>query len=544
MASNNAINVSTDGIVGFTGVAFVETTATNHALLVGGATSSTFTNVGPSATSGQVLQSAGSGADPAFSTATYPATTTINQVLYSSSANVVAGITAANNGTLISGATGIPSFLANGTDGQILTATTGAPPSWAPPPGGGSISLTGDSGGALSAAAFTFTGGTTGQTFAGAGTTLTLGGTLVLANGGTSAALVASNGGIFYSTAAAGAILAGTATANKVLMSGATAAPTWSTPTFPNASATSGKFIQSDGTNWIASTPTLPATAGTSGKILISDGTNIISSTPTYPNTASTALKHIKSDGTNFVTTTVTYPDASVTAGKVIVSDGTNYIASTPAFPNASATSGKFIRSDGTNWIASTPTLPTSAGTAGKVLYSDATNYVESVPTFPTTASATSRKLIVSDGTNFVASTETWAVPGSSGNILTSDGTNWTSAAPTPAGALPWTVVTGTTQAGAVNNGYIANNAGLVTVTLPATSAVGDIMAVTGINNATGWKIAQNAGNTIYFGSSTTTPGTGGSLASIATRDTVYLLCVTANATWNVLSSVGNLTVV
>lgn len=44
--------------------------------------------------------------------------------------------------------------------------------------------------------------------------------------------------------------------------------------------------------------------------------------------------------------------------------------------------------------------------------------------------SATSRKILVGNGTNFVASTETWAVPGTSGNVLTSDGTNWTSAAP------------------------------------------------------------------------------------------------------------------
>lgn len=111
-------------------------------------------------------------------------------------------------------------------------------------------------------------------------------------------------------------------------------------------------------------------------------------------------------------------------------------------------------------------------------------------------------------------------------------------------GGFTWTVVTGTTQAGAVNNGYIANNAGLVTVTLPATSAVGDTIAVTGINNATGWKIAQNAGNTIFFGSSSTTAGVGGSLASTATRDTVELVCMTANATWNVISAIGNITVV
>lgn len=111
-------------------------------------------------------------------------------------------------------------------------------------------------------------------------------------------------------------------------------------------------------------------------------------------------------------------------------------------------------------------------------------------------------------------------------------------------GGLTWTVVTGTTQAAAVNNGYIANNAGLVTVTLPATSAVGDMVAVTGINNATGWKVAQNAGNQIFFGTSSSTSGTGGSLASTATRDVVYLVCMTANATWNVVNSIGNITVV
>lgn len=111
-------------------------------------------------------------------------------------------------------------------------------------------------------------------------------------------------------------------------------------------------------------------------------------------------------------------------------------------------------------------------------------------------------------------------------------------------GGLTWTVVTGTSQSAAVNNGYIANNAGLVTVTLPSTSAVGDTVAVTGINNATGWKVAQNAGNQIFFGTTSTTSGTGGSLASTATRDTVYLVCMTANATWNVVGSIGNLTVV
>lgn len=51
---------------------------------------------------------------------------------------------------------------------------------------------------------------------------------VTLAQGGTSASLTASNGGIFYSTASAGAILAGTATAGLALLSGASTTPSWS----------------------------------------------------------------------------------------------------------------------------------------------------------------------------------------------------------------------------------------------------------------------------------------------------------------------------
>jgi len=109
---------------------------------------------------------------------------------------------------------------------------------------------------------------------------------------------------------------------------------------------------------------------------------------------------------------------------------------------------------------------------------------------------------------------------------------------------LPWTVVTGTTQAIAVNNGYIANNAGLVTLTLPTTAAVGSRIRVTGMNTATGWKIAQNASQTIHFGTVNTTTGTGGSLASSATYDAVELICNVANTDFIVVSSQGNITYV
>ena len=81
-------------------------------------------------TAKQMLQS-GASIAPAWSTATWPSTTTANDILYSSAANTVGQITTADNGVLISGTTGIPSWLANSsTAGYVLTANSGAPPSW------------------------------------------------------------------------------------------------------------------------------------------------------------------------------------------------------------------------------------------------------------------------------------------------------------------------------------------------------------------------------------------------------------------------------
>ena len=100
---------------------------------------------------------------------------------------------------------------------------------------------------------------------------------------------------------------------------------------------------------------------------------------------------------------------------------------------SGAASSGKILIGNGTNFVASTPTYPNASATAGKIMISDGTNFVASTPTYPN-ASATTRKILVSDGTNFVASTETYAVPGTSGNVLTSDGTNWTSAAASSGG--------------------------------------------------------------------------------------------------------------
>lgn len=117
-----------------------------------------------------------------------------------------------------------------------------------------------------------------------------------------------------------------------------------------------------------------------------------------------------------------------------------------------------------------------------------------------------------------------------------------------PAGGVNWVNVTTTTQTIAPNTGYIADNAAQVVFTLPATAALGDTFYITGNGTAgiAGWKLAQNAGQQIYFGSTITTAGTGGSLTSTNQLDSIRAVCVVAGAStiWNIISSIGNITVV
>lgn len=112
-------------------------------------------------------------------------------------------------------------------------------------------------------------------------------------------------------------------------------------------------------------------------------------------------------------------------------------------------------------------------------------------------------------------------------------------------GGFTWTDVTGTSATMAVNNGYLADNAGLVTLTLPATAVQFSSLAIVG-KGAGGWKIAQNASQQILFGSTSTTSGVTGNLASTNANDVVYLLATTGGSStvWTVVQSIGNITVV
>ncbi len=106
-----------------------------------------------------------------------------------------------------------------------------------------------------------------------------------------------------------------------------------------------------------------------------------------------------------------------------------------------------------------------------------------------------------------------------------------------------WNNVTTSSATMSVNNAYTASNAGVVTLTLPATAAVGSMVQVMTGTTAGGWIIAQQANQQIQFGDVKTTLGTGGSLASTAQGDGVILVCTLTNLAWQLLTSVGNITV-
>lgn len=248
---------------------------------------------------------------------------------------------------------------------------------------------------------------------------------LGVSNGGTGFVLVSDLGAIVYSTATTLALLASTTVAGRVLQSGASAAPSWSTPTYPSGSGTAGKVIRSDGTNnpystfttvdtyatgslpHASSTDTLTALAiAAVGKVIRSTGTLPAYSTFTIPDT------YVTGDILYASATSVLTALADIATGNALISGGigvapswgkiglTTHISGTLAATSggtglavvttgdllygsaanvwsalADVAAGSYLRSGGvaTAPVWSTTTLPNSA-TTGDLLYASATS--------------------------------------------------------------------------------------------------------------------------------------------------------------------------
>lgn len=113
----------------------------------------------------------------------------------------------------------------------------------------------------------------------------------------------------------------------------------------------------------------------------------------------------------------------------------------------------------------------------------------------------------------------------------------------TSGAGLSWSAISAS-QTLVVKNGYICvSPGGALSLALPATSVVGDVIVVT-LDGSTSFTITQSAGQQIRIGNAATTAGVGGSLASTQQGDSIFMVCSVANLKWNVLSSMGNPTVV
>jgi hypothetical protein len=172
--------------------------------------------------------------------------------------------------------------IGNGTGYALATLTAGSGISITNGAGSISIATTGGGGTVTSVGA---SGGTTGMTFSGGpitgSGTLTLGGTLAVANGGTNGTAVPSAGAVAYGTGTAYAFSAA-GSSNQVLLSGGTGAPTWANQSSLSVGSATTATTATNLAGGIASQ--IPyqtgagATAfianGTSGQVLRSNGTS------------------------------------------------------------------------------------------------------------------------------------------------------------------------------------------------------------------------------------------------------------------------------
>ena len=96
---------------------------------------------------------------------------------------------------------------------------------------------------------------------------------------------------------------------------------------------------------------------------------------------------------------------------------------------------------------------------------------------------------------------------------------------------------------GATQNSYILSEAAQTTVSLPATSAVGDFFIVCGTNaNSGGFVVSQETGQEIFSTTNHSTSGATGSISTAAANTSVFLMCTAANTSWIVLAATGTVT--
>lgn len=486
-------------------------TVTQHGVVIGGASNAlSTTSVG---STGQVLQG-NTGADPTYSTATYPSTTTINQLLYSSSNNVVAGLTTANQGVLTTGTTGIPVITALATNGQVIIGSTAGAPAAATLSAGAGISIT--------------------------------------------------NGSNSISIAASGSVALSFATDSG------TATPSAGTITF-NAVSQAGSSVKFTGSG---STVSLNTTDANSNTIIgVAAGNNTISGANNTGigksvfqflsgGARNTALGYFALNGVTTGTDNIGigYQAAANGSGSNNLAIGSTTLANLSFSGSFNACVGNSSGTLGTTFDHNSSLGYSCLSSLLTGSYNVALGF-NAGSSF--TGSESSNILLHNLGTiadnNTIRIGTQGAGSGQQNKCFIAGITGVTVANPAyvtlntstgqlgtqsaVGGGLVWTDVTGATQTIAAGNGYLADRGLGVAFTLPASSTIGDVFRIAGVQGS--WTLAQAANQQIKFGNKATTVGATGSLASAAANDCIECVATntSASSVWLVISSIGNITV-
>lgn len=187
------------------------------------------------------------------------------------------------------------------------------------------------------------------------------------------------------------------------------------------------------------------------------------------------------------------------------------------------------------------PIIVKEGGTGAQTLTNNGVLLGGGISSITATAALTNGQVVIGKtGLSPVAATLS---SGSGISISNGSGTITISSTTAAGGGVVWTDVTGSTQAIVAGNGYLADRGGGVAFTLPASSTIGDVFVIVGVQGS--WTLAQAANQQIKIGNKATTVGATGSLASTAANDCIYAVAsnTSASSVWIVFNSMGNITV-
>lgn len=108
---------------------------------------------------------------------------------------------------------------------------------------------------------------------------------------------------------------------------------------------------------------------------------------------------------------------------------------------------------------------------------------------------------------------------------------------------FPLTIVNTTSSTLSVNSRYLCNNSGVTTLTLPTVASVGSLIRIDGVGSG-GFRIAQNAGQSISLLNVTSTTGATGYVDSVDSNSGLLLQCAVANTQFVITQPNGNFNLV